>query len=228
MSDQHRHDPDQSYNENDAHDHGNGGGAHHPDAPSEIEARTLALESLLIEKRILTSEDVDRVVSAYEHDIGPMIGAHLVARAWLDPGYRRRLLKDAPAAVRELGYEYHADTRLVVIPNQPGIHNMVVCTLCSCYPWMVLGLPPTWYKSAPYRSRAVSEPRAVLAELGLQLPDEVAINVWDSSAELRYMVLPERPAGTEGWTEEELAKIVTRDCMIGVARPQLPALVGTR
>ena len=232
MSNQYRHDPDQSYRTNDAHDHGhdhgNGNGAHHPDAPSDIEARALALESLLIEKGIVTSEDVDRVISTYEHDIGPMIGAHLVARAWLDPSYRQRLLEDAPAAVRELGYEYRADTRLVVIANQPGIHNMVVCTLCSCYPWMVLGLPPTWYKSAPYRSRAVSEPRAVLAELGLQLPDELALNVWDSSAELRYMVLPERPAGTDGWTEEELAAIVTRDCMIGVARPQVPALAGRR
>ncbi len=212
----------------DGHDHSHGDGAHHPDAPSEIEARTLALESLLIEKGILTSEDVDRVISIYEHDIGPMIGAHLVVRAWLDPNYRERLLEDAPEAVREAGYEYRAETRLVVVANEPGIHNMVVCTLCSCYPWMVLGLPPTWYKSAPYRSRAVSEPRAVLTELGLQLPYEVAITVWDSSAELRYMVLPERPAGTEGWTEEELAAIVTRYCMIGVARPQVPTPAGTR
>ncbi|HYM50661.1 MAG TPA: nitrile hydratase subunit alpha [Candidatus Limnocylindrales bacterium] len=199
---------------------------HHPEAPSDVEARTLALESLLREKGVLTSEDVDRVISAYEQDIGPMIGAHLVARAWVDPAYRQRLLHDAPSAVRELGYEYRADTRLVVIPNEPGVHNMVVCTLCSCYPWMVLGLPPTWYKSAPYRSRAVREPRAVLAELGLQLPDAMAINVWDSSSEVRYMILPERPPGTEGWTEEALAAIVTRDCMIGVARPQAPALTG--
>jgi nitrile hydratase subunit alpha len=211
-----------------SHDHGHQEGAHHPDAPSEIEARTLALESLLVEKGILTSEDVDRVISTYEHDIGPMIGASLVARAWLDPGYRARLLGDAPAAVRELGHEYRADTRLVVVANQPDVHNMVVCTLCSCYPWMVLGLPPTWYKSAPYRSRAVSEPRAVLAELGLQLPDNIVITVWDSSAELRYMVLPERPDGTDGWTEEQLAAIVSRDCMIGVARPEVPALAGKR
>lgn len=199
---------------------------HHPEAPSDIEARTLALESLLIEKGILTSEDVDRVISAYEHDIGPMIGAHLVARAWVDPAYRQRLLEDAPSAVRELGYEYRAETRLVVIPNEPDVHNMVVCTLCSCYPWMVLGLPPTWYKSAPYRSRAVSEPRAVLAEFGLQLPDGVAVRVWDSSSEIRYMILPERPPGTQGWKEDELAAIVTRDCMIGVARPQVPAVAG--
>jgi nitrile hydratase len=199
---------------------------HHPDAPSEIEARTLALESLLIEKGILTSADIDRVISTYEQDIGPMIGARLVARAWVDPAYRQRLLQDAPAAMQELGYEYRADTRLVVIPNEPAVHNMVVCTLCSCYPWMVLGLPPTWYKSAPYRSRAVSEPRTVLAEFGLKLPEGVAVNVWDSSSEIRYMILPERPDGTDGWTEEELASIVTRDCMIGVARPQATALVG--
>ncbi|GAC1482139.1 MAG: nitrile hydratase subunit alpha [Candidatus Dormibacteria bacterium] len=209
------------------HDHDHGDSGHNPDAPSEIEARTLALESLLIEKGILTSEDVDRVIAAYEHDIGPMIGAHLVARAWVDSGYRARLLADAPAAVRELGYEYRAETRLVVVANEPGVHNMVVCTLCSCYPWMVLGLPPTWYKSAPYRSRAVSEPRVVLSELGLRVPDHVVVNVWDSSAELRYMVLPERPAGTDGWTEDQLASIVTRDCMIGVAQPQVPALART-
>jgi nitrile hydratase len=205
------------------HHHHHGDGGHHPEAPSDVEARTLALESLLIEKGLLTSEDVDRVISAYEHDIGPMIGAHVVARAWVDAGYRERLLHDAPEAVRELGYEYRAETRLVAVENNPGVHNMIVCTLCSCYPWMVLGLPPTWYKSPPYRSRAVSEPRAVLAEFGLQLPDGMAVNVWDSSSELRYMVLPERPAGTEGWTEAELAAIVTRDCMIGVARPQVPA-----
>jgi nitrile hydratase len=212
MSDQH-HDHDDEH-------------SHHPEAPSDVEARTLALESLLIEKGLITSEEVDRVISAYEHDIGPMIGAALVARAWVDPAFSERLLADAPSAVRELGYEYRAETRLVVVANRPGIHNMIVCTLCSCYPWMVLGLPPTWYKSAPYRSRAVSEPRAVLDELGLQLPDEVEIIVWDSSAELRYMVLPERPAGTEGWTQESLAGIVTRDCMIGVARPQVPVLAG--
>jgi nitrile hydratase len=212
----------------DQHHHEHADGAHHPDAPTDVEARTLALESLLIEKGVLTSEDVDRVITAYEQDIGPMIGAHVVARAWTDAGYRKRLLADAPSAVRELGYPYTAETRLVVLANEPGVHNMVVCTLCSCYPWMVLGLPPTWYKSAPYRSRAVSEPRAVLKEFGLDLPEGVAINVWDSSAELRYMVLPERPAGTEGWTEEQLAAIVTRDCMIGVARPQMPVATAAR
>ena len=196
---------------------------HHPEAPSDVEARTLALESLLLEKGLLTSEEVDRVISTYEHDIGPMIGARVVARAWTDSGYRARLLADGPSAIRELGYQHPANTRLVVLENRPGVHNMVVCTLCSCYPWAVLGLPPVWYKSAPYRSRAVSEPRAVLEEFGLRLPEEVSVNVWDSSADLRYMVLPERPDGTEGWTEEQLAAIVSRDCMIGVARPQVPA-----
>ena len=204
-------------------DHGHDHDGHHPEAPSEVEARTLALESLLIEKGLLTSAEVDRIIAAYEHDIGPLIGARLVARAWVDGGYRVRLLLDGPAAVRELGYDYPSGTRLVVLENKPGRHNMIVCTLCSCYPWPVLGLPPTWYKSAPYRSRAVSEPRAVLAEFGLIVPLDVEVNVWDSSSDLRYMVLPERPAGTEGWTEDQLAALVTRDCMIGVARPQVPA-----
>lgn len=204
------------------HDHG-GEHGHHPAAPSPVEARTLALESLLIEKRLLTSDEIDEVVSRFEHDIGPMIGARIVARAWIDPEFRRRLLDDAPAAMRELGYQDAVGTRICVLENRPEVHNMVVCTLCSCYPWAVLGLPPTWYKSAPYRSRAVREPRAVLEEFGLSLPSGVRVNVWDSSSDLRYMVLPERPAGTEGWSEEELAAIVSRDSMIGVAQPRLPA-----
>jgi nitrile hydratase len=147
----------------------------------------------------------------------------VVARAWVDPDYRRRLLEDGPAAIRELGYEHPTATRLVVLASTPTVHHMVVCTLCSCYPWMVLGLPPTWYKSAPYRSRAVREPRKVLEEFGVTLPADVSVNVWDSSSDLRYMVLPVRPPGTEEWTEEQLAAIVSRDCMIGVARPQVPA-----
>jgi nitrile hydratase len=207
--------------ERDHHEHGDH--SHHPEAPSDVEARTLALESLLIEKGLLTSEDVDRIISAYEHDIGPMIGARVVAHAWVDPDYRARLLNDGPAAIRELGYDYPASTGLAVVESTEKVHHMVVCTLCSCYPWAVLGLPPTWYKSAPYRSRAVSEPRKVLEEFGVALPADVAVNVWDSSSDLRYMVLPERPEGTEGWTEEQLAAIVSRDCMIGVARPQVPA-----
>jgi nitrile hydratase len=210
------------------HDHDHGDGGHHPDAPSEVEARALALESLLLEKGVLTSEEIDRIVSTYEHDIGPMIGARIVAHAWLDPGYRTRLLADASAAMEELGYEPPSETRLVVLENRPDLHNVVVCTLCSCYPWAVLGLPPTWYKSAPYRSRVVSEPRTVLREFGLELSDDVVVNVWDSSSDLRYMVLPERPKGTDGWTEEQLAAIVSRDSMVGVARPQVPAGAGRR
>ncbi len=203
------------------HDHPHDAHGHRPEPPSAVEARALALESLLLEKGVLTSEDIDRIVGAYEHDIGPMIGARVVARAWTDPEYRGRLLEDAPAALGELGYRHPSETRLVVLENRPGVHNMVVCTLCSCYPWAVLGLPPSWYKSPPYRSRAVSEPRAVLAEFGLELEAGVAVKVWDSSSDLRYMVLPERPAGTEAWTEEQLAAIVSRDCMIGVARPRV-------
>ena len=202
------------------HDHDHD---HHPEAPSPVEARALALESLLVEKGLLTSEEVDRIVSMYEHDIGPMLGARVVARAWVDESYKQRLLDDGPAAVKELGIGYPAATQLVVVENKQEVHNVIVCTLCSCYPWPVLGLPPTWYKSAPYRSRVVREPRVVLEEFNLTLPDEVAVNVWDSSSDVRYMVLPERPAGTEGWSEEQLVGIVTRDCMIGVARPRIPA-----
>ena len=207
----------------DHHDHD-----HHPEAPSPVEARALALESLLVEKGLLTSEEVDRIVSMYEHDIGPMLGARVVARAWVDGAYKQRLLADGPAAVKELGISYPDGTQLVVVENQQDVHNVIVCTLCSCYPWPVLGLPPTWYKSPPYRSRMVREPRTVLEEFDLTLPDEVAVNVWDSSSDVRYMVLPQRPQGTEGWTEEQLAGIVTRDCMIGVARPRISAESGAR
>jgi nitrile hydratase len=201
------------------HDHG-----HHPEAPSDVEARALALESLLREKGLISAEDVDRIVEVYEHDIGPMIGARVVARAWGDPAFRQRLLANAAAAVAELEVGAPPAGDLVVVENTPDVHNMVVCTLCSCYPWAVLGLPPSWYKSAAYRSRAVREPREVLHEFGLELPESVRVNVWDSSSDLRYMVLPERPAGTEGWGEERLAALVTRDCMIGVARPRTPAV----
>ena len=210
------------------HDHEHNHDGHHPEAPSEVEARVLALESLLIEKGLVKSSDVDEIISAFERDIGPMIGAKVVAHAWVDSAYRERLLRNGSEAVRELGFDYPASTPLTVLENRPGVHNAVVCTLCSCYPWAVLGLPPVWYKAAPYRSRMVSEPRAVLEEFGLRLPTEVAVNVWDSSSDLRYMVLPERPQGTEGWSEEQLAAIVTRDCMIGVARPQIPAEAAAR
>jgi nitrile hydratase len=210
------------------HDHEHGHDGHHPEAPSDVEARVLALESLLVEKGLIKSSDVDEIISTFEHDIGPMIGAKVVAHAWVDPAYRERLVSNGSEAVRELGFDYPASTPLAVLENRPGVHNAVVCTLCSCYPWAVLGLPPVWYKSAPYRSRMVSEPRDVLEEFGLRLPAQVVVNVWDSSSDLRYMVLPERPEGTEGWSEEQLAAIVTRDCMIGVARPQVPAEAAAR
>ena len=195
---------------------------HQPEAPGDLEARTLALESLLIEKGVITSESVDRIVDTFERDIGPMRGARAVARAWVDPDFKARFVADAKAALTELGVTQHQMEGIVVVENTPMVHNVIVCTLCSCYPWSVLGLPPTWYKSAPYRSRVVMEPRAVLLEMGLPLDDGVEVRVWDSSADVRYLVLPERPAGTEGWDEERLASIVTRDTMIGVAKPVVP------
>jgi nitrile hydratase len=202
-----------------------GAEGHHPHAPTDLEARALALESLLVEKGLLTSEAVDEVIRMFEQDIGPMRGARAVARAWVDPGFKQRLLAAPKAAFGEMGITEHQVEELVVVENTPRVHNVIVCTLCSCYPWMILGLPPTWYKSAPYRSRTVIEPRAVLREMGLEIEDDVAVRVWDSSAEIRYMVLPMRPAGTESWSEEQLASIVTRDCMIGVARPRVPSSV---
>ncbi|MEW6268817.1 MAG: nitrile hydratase subunit alpha [Thermodesulfobacteriota bacterium] len=209
--DRHDHDDDHE------HDHGAGGG-HHPAPLGEVEARARALEELLVEKGLVQESLIDAVVGAYENDIGPLNGARVVARAWSDPAYRQRLLADGTAAIAELGFGGPEGEHLVVVDNGLGVHNVVVCTLCSCYPWPVLGLPPTWYKSA-YRSRVVREPRAVLREMGLDLPREVEVRVWDSSAEVRYMVLPERPAGSEGLSEDELAKLVTRDMMIGTARP---------
>ena len=192
---------------------------HNPDAPSEIEARALALESLLVEKGLVTSESIDEVIRAFEQDIGPMRGARAVARAWVDPAFKARLIADAKAAFAEIGITEHQAEELIVVENTEAVHNVIVCTLCSCYPWMILGLPPTWYKSAAYRSRVVVEPRAVLREMGLELPAGTELRVWDSSADIRYMVLPRRPEGTAGWDEERLASIVTRDCMVGVAVP---------
>ena len=201
------------------HDHGPKGDHHHPAPLTDVEVRTRALEELLREKGLVDESFIDAVVSAYENDIGPMNGARVVARAWVDPAYRRRLLADATAAIGELGYAGPEGDHMVVVENTEAVHNVVVCTLCSCYPWPVLGLPPTWYKSAAYRSRLVREPRVVLREMGLDLPESIEIRVWDSSAEIRYLVLPERPARTEGLGEEELATRVTRDAMIGTARP---------
>jgi nitrile hydratase len=194
-------------------DHG-----HHPQPLSDVERRARALEELLTEKGIVGAEFIDRVVEAYAQDIGPMNGAKVVARAWADPDYKQRLLADGTAAISELGFGGPEGNHIVVVENTPEVHNVVVCTLCSCYPWPVLGLPPTWYKSPPYRSRMVREPRALLAEMGCTVPEDVEIRVWDSSAEVRYLVMPERPAGTEGASEDELAAVVTRDAMIGVAR----------
>jgi nitrile hydratase len=192
-----------------------------PEQEPYVALRTKALESLLIEKGLLTAEAVDTLISEYEQDIGPLKGARVVARAWVDPAFKARLLQDG-AAIGELGLP--GGGNLVVVENTPGEHHMVVCTLCSCYPWMVLGLPPTWYKSFAYRSRAVIEPRAVLREFGLEIPDDVTLHFHDSSAEVRYMVLPERPSGCEHLSEEELAELVTRDAMIGVAKVAAPAL----
>jgi nitrile hydratase len=196
---------------------------HHPEAPSETEARALALESLLVEKGLLTSASIDEIIRTFEQDIGPMRGASAVAHAWVDPEFKRRLLSDAKAAFREIGITEHQAEELIVIENTAAVHNVIVCTLCSCYPWMILGLPPTWYKSAAYRSRVVVEPRAVLREMGLELASDLEVRVWDSSADIRYMVLPRRPEGTADWSEQRLATIVTRDCMVGVAVPAVEA-----
>jgi nitrile hydratase len=194
-------------------------GHHHPRPASAVELRASALEALLAERGLVSTDAIDAVVELYENDVGPQNGAKVVARAWVDEAYRERLLTDATPAIAELGFGGAEGDNMVVVANTPQIHNMVVCTLCSCYPWPVLGLPPTWYKSPPYRARAVSEPRAVLREFGLELNGDVEIRVWDSSAEVRYLVLPMRPAATDGWSETQLAEIVTRDCMIGTAVP---------
>jgi nitrile hydratase len=204
------------------HDHDHDHGHHHREAESLLSLRVRALESLLVEKKLVSSEAVDRIVSAYEQDIGPHNGAKVVARAWVDPAYRQRLLADGTAAIEELGF---GGVDLQVVENSPTVHNLVVCTLCSCYPHALIGLPPVWYKSFEYRSRAVREPRVVLREFGVDLADDVEIRIWDSSAELRYLVLPERPPGTEGLSEAELAELVTRDSMIGVALAKSPAPV---
>ncbi len=199
-------------------------GSHHSEPEPRVVHRVRALESLLIEKGLLSTELVDKIVQTYEKDVGPMNGARVVARAWVDPAYKQRLLADATAAIAELGIAGRGGgDKMVVCENTPAVHNMVVCTLCSCYPWIVLGLPPVWYKSPAYRSRAVLEPRKVLGEFGVELPAATEIRVWDSSAEIRYMVLPLRPEGTEDLSEEELAALVTRDAMIGVALVQAPA-----
>jgi nitrile hydratase len=209
-----------------SHDHH---GHDHDEASelSETELRVRAIQTILVEKGYTDAAALDAIVEAYETKIGPHIGARIVARAWTDPAFRQALLTDASKAAAPLGYQGKIGDHLVVVENTPERHNMVVCTLCSCYPWDVLGLPPVWYKSFAYRSRAVKEPRAVLAEFGVTLPNDTEIRIWDSTAEVRYMVLPERPRGTEGWTEEQLAALVTRDSMVGTdvlrVRGKIPA-----
>jgi nitrile hydratase len=204
MSDDHDHDD---------HDHG-----HHPAPLTDVEKRVAAIESLLVERGLVTTDTIDAIVEVYEHDLGPMNGATVVAHAWTDEAYRARLLEDATAAIAELGFGGAEGEHIVALENTPTVHNVVVCTLCSCYPWAMLGLPPRWYKDPAYRSRIVREPRRVLAEFGVQLEPEVEVRVWDSSAEVRYLVLPQAPANAAQLAEDELVARVTRDAMIGVAR----------
>jgi len=202
--------------DHDHHDHDHGHDHHHDD--DAITFRVRALERIATEKGLVDPKALDELIETYEHRVGPRNGARVVAKAWTDPAYRELLLRDATTAIASMGYVGRQSEHLVALENTPKVHNMVVCTLCSCYPWAVLGLPPVWYKSAPYRSRAVSDPRGVLRDFGVELPAEVEVRVWDSTAEIRYVVIPERPAGTEKLTEAELAALVTRDQMIGTAR----------
>lgn len=210
MPHDHPHDHDHD------HDHGEGSEL------SPIALRVKALESLLVEKGYVEPEALDAIIDTYETKVGPRNGARVVAKAWADPKYKAWLLEDATAAIASLGFTGRQGEHMVVVENTPDKHNLIVCTLCSCYPWSVLGLPPVWYKAPPYRSRAVIDPRSVLAEFGLTLPDETSIAVWDSTAEIRYLVLPMRPKGTEGWSEEKLADLVTRDSMIGTSLAKAP------
>jgi nitrile hydratase len=209
------HDHDHHHHHDHDHDHGD-------NRWSEQQLRVKALESLLVEKKLVDPAALDVLIDTYENKIGPKNGARIVARAWTDPAYRQRLLTDATAAIAEFGYGGRQGEDMVAVENGPKLRNMVVCTLCSCYPWPVLGLPPVWYKSAPYRARAVREPRAVLAEFGVNVGADVEVRVWDSTAELRYLVIPMRPPGTEGMSEEQLAALVTRDSMIGTGDPLRP------
>jgi nitrile hydratase len=205
--------------DHDPHDHSHD----HGSELSEMQLRVRALESILLEKRYIESAALDELIETYEKKIGPRNGARVVAKAWADPAFSKWLLADGTAAIGSLGYGGRSGNHLVALENTPSVHNIVVCTLCSCYPWAVLGLPPLWYKSAPYRSRTVAEPRSVLHEFGVALPDDTEIRVWDSTAELRYLVIPMRPEGTDNWNEEQLAELVTRDSMIGTGvakRPQ--------
>jgi len=196
------------------HDHGS--------ELSEMQLRVRALETILTEKGYVDPKALDLIIEAYETKIGPHNGARVVAKAWTDPDFKRRLLEDGSAAIATLGHTSRVGDHLVAVENTPKRHNMIVCTLCSCYPWEMLGLPPVWYKAAPYRSRAVKDPRGVLADFGVKLPNDTEIRVWDSTAETRFLVLPRRPKGTEGWSEQQLAELVTRDSMIGTGFPKTP------
>jgi len=217
------HDHDHDHGHDHDHPHNAPPSPYHASARSaernrELTEQVARIEALLIEKGLVEKDALDRLVEIYEHDLGPMNGAKVVARAWTDPAYKARLLADASAAIAELGYGGLQGEHMVVVENTPEVHNLVVCTLCSCYPWPVLGLPPSWYKDAAYRSRVVIDPRGVLGDFGTEVGDEVEVRVWDSSSEIRYLVLPERPTGTEGMNEEELAALVDRDAMIGVRK----------
>ncbi|MBA5777361.1 nitrile hydratase subunit alpha [Stappia sp. F7233] len=208
------------------HDHHHGAGhdhAHDHSHLSDTEARVRALESVLTEKGYVDPAALDELIETYETKVGPRNGAHVVAKAWSDPAFRERLMTNASEAIHSLGYTGRQGEHMVALENTPTLHNMVVCTLCSCYPWPVLGLPPVWYKSAPYRSKAVRDPRGVLSDFGVSLPEGTEIRVWDSTAEIRYLVIPMRPEGTEGWSEEQLMKLVTRDSMIGTGLALSPA-----
>ena len=204
------------------HDHDH----HHTEPPSALALRVKALESLLIDKGLVDPAAIDALVDTYETQVGPRNGAKVVARAWSDPAFKQWLLTDATAAIAFLGYTGRQGEHMTVVENTPQVHNLVVCTLCSCYPWPVLGLPPVWYKSAPYRACAVADPRGVLKEFGTELAEDVEIRVWDSTSEMRYLVLPERPKGTEDWSEEELAALISRNAMIGVEQAKSPKDIG--
>jgi nitrile hydratase len=194
----------------------------HTEPPAELALRVQALESLLIDKGLVDPAAIDTLIETYEHKVGPRNGARVVAHAWSDPAFKQWLLQDATAAIASLGYTGRQGEHMKVVENTPQVHNLVVCTLCSCYPWPVLGLPPVWYKAAPYRARAVADPRGVLQEFGTELAAEVEIRIWDSTSEVRFLVLPERPAGTEGWSEEQLTTLVTRNAMVGIEKARVP------
>ena len=204
------------------HDHDHHGHEHEPSTLSPLELRVRALETVLTQKGYVDPAALDVLIDTYQTKVGPRNGAQVIARAWCDVEFRRRLLEDATAAINSMGFVGRQGEHMVAVENTPEVHNMVVCTLCSCYPWPVLGLPPTWYKSAPYRARAVKDPRGVLKDFGVQLPESVRIRIWDSTAEVRYLVLPRRPAGTEHLSESQLAELVTRDSMIGTGLPLAP------